>query len=83
MSRIGVNSVSFHCSLAELYLTPINRISDYVRILSWLKANTPSDHPDRNDLASALQLIKEVDRVIRQVRLHQENTKQRHLNRNQ
>ena len=54
-------------SLHELLLQPISRVTAYVRLLSWLKANTPLDHPDRDDVSTALQQFKEAERIIRQV----------------
>ncbi|KAF6016694.1 ECT2L [Bugula neritina] len=54
--------------LQEFYLAPILRITVYVRLLSWLKANSPHDNPDRQDVTSALNQFKQVDTVIRQTR---------------
>ncbi|XP_067946069.1 epithelial cell-transforming sequence 2 oncogene-like [Watersipora subatra] len=54
--------------LHQFYLAPILRITAYVRLLSWMKANTPRDNPDREDITSALNQFKQVDTIIRQTR---------------
>ena len=59
---------SFSYRLHEFYLSPILRVGTYVRLLSWMKANTPHDNPDREDITLALNTFKQVDTVIRQVR---------------
>ena len=59
---------SFSYRLHEFYLSPILRLGTYVRLLSWMKANTPHDNPDRADITLALNTFKQVDTVIRQVR---------------
>lgn len=54
-------------SLCDLLLEPIERISCYISQLNALKLYTPAHHPDRDDVVSSLQKIKEVERIIRQV----------------
>ena len=50
-----------------MLLLPSRRINEYVTLLGWFELHTPRSHPDRNDLADALQTLTELDRCIGEV----------------
>lgn len=55
-------------SLQEILLTPIERIEEYVYLLTALLTHTAMDHSDRPDLLQAINSFKEVNSLIQKVR---------------
>ncbi|KAH9525224.1 epithelial cell transforming sequence 2 oncoprotein-like [Bulinus truncatus] len=62
--------------LQEILLLPVRRISEYVKLLTWFELNTPRTHPDRQDLANAINTLTELDRGINECRERMEREKQ-------
>ncbi|XP_055888688.1 epithelial cell-transforming sequence 2 oncogene-like isoform X2 [Biomphalaria glabrata] len=62
--------------LQEILLLPVNRISEYVKLLTWFELHTPRTHPDRQDLANAINTLTELDRGIRECKVRMEREKQ-------
>ncbi|XP_075194359.1 epithelial cell-transforming sequence 2 oncogene-like [Anomaloglossus baeobatrachus] len=55
-------------SLQELFIFPSTRFEEYVNLLYALRLHTPPEHSDREDLNSAILLLKQYKDYIRQLK---------------
>ncbi|XP_076999425.1 epithelial cell-transforming sequence 2 oncogene-like [Tamandua tetradactyla] len=55
-------------SLPELLLYPSRRFGEYLHLLSTLRLHTPSEHADHGDLTTAIELIRNYNHYIEQMK---------------